>query len=493
MVSSDVVDAEGLLRRAAVVRIYDVRDRLVVLGGPAGGHVLHGDSAALARAVLERLCRPCSRAALVHHLGELAGAPLDGLAVVDELLALLLGTGVIERVAGSGAMVADHGPGARVLVGICGAVAAMHAPAFVQALLDRGYVVRAMATREALRFVRTEGIEALTHMPVVTDMWPAAADREPAPVVPHLHLAQWPDAVVVWPASATTIGRIAAGDYGSIVAAVAGCTHAPVMLAPSMNPAMLDAAAVRRNLAQLVDDGYHVAHPTAAIELADAPDQRHAMIGGAPPPAVMLALLESMLREHPRSRPSDGADWDAVWRRDPSSLPWSTAVPDADLMAVIESLPPGADVLEIGAGLGVHAAAAAATGHRVVATEISAVAIDAARTRAPQARVVWLHDDITASRLHGTFDLVLDRGCAHLLDDAGLAAYAEALPRLVATGGIVVIKALVGPAAVGLRSLDTARIGAAFGGGFAVESAVESTMPGPAAVAAAVRFVLRRR
>lgn len=484
-----MTDRPESLRRAAVVRIYDVADRTVVLDPQGRGHALDGDSAQLARAVLAYLVVPHTRAELCEHLAELSGGPLLATEAVDELLALLLAARALERGDAPPRVLPDHVPGRRVVVGITGAVAAMHAPALVQALLERGFAVRVAMTREALRFVRTEGLEALTHTPVVADMWPT----DNALVVPHIGLAQWADAVLVWPASATTIGRIAGGDFSSIVAAVALCTKAPVMIAPSMNPAMGNSAAVLRNVEQLVDDGFHIVHPTAAIEVADRPGERTPTLGGAPAPGVIVALFETMLRENPRVRPHGADDWDAVYRRDAQTLAWHSPEADPDLVASARAVPAPANVLDIGSGLGVLALACAELGHRVVATDVSGRALRLARERAPASTVVWIEDDITQSRVHGAFDLVLDRGCAHLLVDEQLRAFAATAARLVVAGGQLVIKALVAAPAPGLAVLDAARVRASFGAAFELESETDTTMPGPQAAPAAKRFVLRRR
>lgn len=477
-----------VLRRAGVVRVYDVGQRLIVLDAQGRGHALEGDSARLARAVLAYLLVGHTRSELYEHLAVLSGAPLGATDVVDELLALLLGAGALERGAPASRVVPLHTPGHRVVLGITGAVAAMNAPVLVQALLERGLVVRVVATREALRFVRVEGLEALTHTAVVADMWPV----DSALAVPHIGLAQWADAMLIWPASATTIGRIASGDFSSIVAAVAASTSAPVMLAPSMNPAMSGSAAVQRNLEQLIDDGFHVVHANTGIEVADRPDQRTPTTGGAPSPAIILQLFDAMLRDNPRPRPHDTEDWDNVYRRAPETLAWHHAAADDDLVAIAAAMAAGSRILEVGTGLGVLALACAGLGYRVVATDLSRRAVALARERDSTSAVVWVEDDITDSRLHGSFELMLDRGCAHLLGDDALDGFVRNAARLVAPGGQLVIKALATAAAPGLAVLDGARVRARFGAAFALASEAPSTMPGPSAAPAARLFVLKR-
>ena len=295
------------LRRAPLVRIYDVLDRTVVLAADGARHELAGDSAALARAVLALLEQAHTRDELLAALAEAVGAPIEHTGAIDELLALLLRARVLEPAAPPPPR--RHGP--RVLLGLTGAVATMHAPALVQLLQGRGCELRIAATAEALRFVRCEALEALIHRPVVHDLWPVDALH----AVPHIELATWADIVVVAPASATTLARIATGDFSSVVAAIALATRAPVLVVPAMNAAMYASSPVQRNLAQLTADGIHVAHPGRGIEVADRPGERSPTLGGALPPDAVLQLIESVLRGASEGRPPrDAADLSRAFR-----------------------------------------------------------------------------------------------------------------------------------------------------------------------------------
>ncbi len=481
--------AETPLQRAAVVRIYECRDRLVVLAPDGAGHEFTGDSADLAREVLSFLERPHPPAAVLRHVESLAGGPLPRPAVIDELLALLRRARALEPVP-ERREPPRRGPGPRALLGLTGAVATMHAPALIQRLQARGFEVRVAATDDALKFVRPEAIEALTHRPVVSGIWPEGQALR----VPHLELAQWADVVVVAPASATTIARIAGGEYASIVAAIALTARVPMVVAPSMNPAMLGSPAVQRNLARLADDGLYVVHPARALEVAERPDERTPTLGGMPPHEVLVQLVESILKSAAgpvRPRGADG--WDRLYRtRDPDELPWQRDVPDDDMIAALERVAPTpASVLEIGAGLGALAAAAASRGHRVVATDLSSVALERARARAPEASVVWLQDDITDTRLRTRFDVVLDRGCLHVLDEP--AGYARAVAHLTRPGGRLIVKSVAAGAARDARPYGPEELRALLGDDFEIEDERASTLPGPRDAPPARLFVLRRR
>jgi SAM-dependent methyltransferase/3-polyprenyl-4-hydroxybenzoate decarboxylase len=473
------------LRRCNVVRIYEVRDRMVVLGRDGRGHELAGDSAALAREVLTFVEHPRTLAEIVAHLEALTGAPMPEGSALDDLLALLIGTGSVERVAAPSDRMVPHVPGPRVVLGVTGAVATMHAPGLVQRLLERRHQVRVVATGEALRFVRPEALEALTHHRVVDELWPSGD----ASHVPHIDLAQWADAVLVCPASATTIGRIASGDHSSIVSATALATRAPVVVVPSMNPAMLASPAVQRNLATLVGDGVYVVHPAGGLEVADAPHERTPMIGAAPPWSTVVMLLEAVLHGARRA-PHDASDWDALYRRPDAELPWHADAPDQDILAELRALAPSS-VLEVGTGLGTIAIACARMAHRVIATDISASALE----RCPKTDgVVWLQDDITATRLHARFDVAIDRGCLHLLGPSDARRWVAAMARLVVPGGAIVLKTFddAGAAGRAANGYDAARLATLLGDAFTIAAERASTMPGPDGAPSARLFVLRR-
>lgn len=432
---------ERTIQRAPVVSMFAVDDALVVLGPDGSGIELEGDAARLAHTVVALLEQPRTGRALLTALATLVGGPIEHPETIEELLGHLHALGAIEHARPRPPSL--RAPGPRIVLALCGAAASMHAPSLVQQLQHQGFRVRVAATAGALRFVRAEALESLTHHPVSGSIWPVDASV----CVPHIELARWADAVVVCPASATTIARIATGDHDSIVSAIALATTAPVLIVPSMNPTMLAAAAVQRNLEQLVADGMHVAATALGVELADEPESRVALQGAAPPASVVVALLEAMLRRRgPDSRALDAEDWDAMYRDHlPASLPWHDDTADAQLLATVAAAcRTPSRVLEIGCGLGTLACALAGAGHRVVATDLSQSAVLAARDRAADAGVLWVRDDITDCRIVGRFDAIVDRACLHGLSDAQVVRYAAAVELLLADDGVLVIKAVSG-------------------------------------------------
>ncbi len=484
------------LRRARVVRIYDALDTTVLLGTDGRAHQLHAETAQLARVVLSFLLQPRSRREIVEHVEALTGAVLGEDSVVDQLLGLLLDAGAVEAVEpdrgerGASPPILRHD---RVVLCLAGGVAAMHAPAMVARLLERGFEVRVAATKNALRFINTYALERLLHQPVATDLY------EGETPVPHIDLANWADAVLVWPATGTTLSRLATGDFDSLVSAIVLASPAPVVIAPSMNGGMYARAAVQRNLEQLAKDGMHVIHPSFGTEVADPPLDRPHKLGPAPPIEVVVQMLETALalgRAGKKHTPRSGQEWDQVYASERAeALPWYTDRVDDDLLASFERLAPKqAFVLDIGTGLGTMAAAAAEREHRVVAIDVSRRALDEAQRRTPDLPVVWLEDDITNTNLRRRFDVAVDRGCLHLLAPDAAARYAASVAALLAPGGWLVLKTHASEERDrhGTTPHTRESLELLLGSAFEVVEEHASTFPGPAQAPAARLFVLRR-
>jgi len=283
----DDAASPGALQRAPYVRIYERQDELSVLDDRGRIARLTGVSCAIARELLEACRVPRERQDLLARIGgrrrKLAGRVLS---ILEEGGAL---------VAPAPAAPARPTEAFRVVVALTGGVVAAHAPALTEMLLGRQFRVRVAATPSALRFVSALALEALTHEPVVRSRWPS----DMRTMVPHLELAQWADVVLVYPATATTLSRIARGDCSSLVSALAISARAPVILVPAMNEAMLDAPSVRRNLATLRQDGFILMHPSLGYEVAVAPSERVLRYGAAPTVQSVALVTEAVLRERP--------------------------------------------------------------------------------------------------------------------------------------------------------------------------------------------------
>ena len=343
----------------------------------ADGRALHfdGDSAALVRAVLGACVARRSLDALFEEIERLAGAPVDREGPVGEVIAMLrsagalVETGPLADARGSASRSPEPvATGRRVVLAITGGVAATFAPVMVEELLRRGHHVRCAASKNALRFVSRTSLEALTHERVFGSMW----SNDPAAPVNHLELARWAEIVVVHPATATSIRRIANGDCSKLASAVAISTRAPVILVPAMNEAMLSAASIARNVERLIEDGFYVAHAGLGHEVADAPHARRPMVGAPPPPDAVVAIASAILDEHPRPAPS-AVQWDQAYATsNPDALPWATRALEPDVAAILDALvAPGARLLDVGTGTGTAAIEAARRGFSVVATDVA--------------------------------------------------------------------------------------------------------------------------
>jgi SAM-dependent methyltransferase/3-polyprenyl-4-hydroxybenzoate decarboxylase len=487
--------------RAETARVVELGAALCLVGGDGAIHRIDGDSAAVVRRVLELVGRPAARDAIVAAISAEAGG--DAGPIVDQILALLEGSGAV-RGTGTAARAREAGGAAQargnIVVGVTGAIAAVHAPSLVMALQRRGFAVEVAMSRASRRFVAPAALAAIAQREVHRSLWPAT----PLAPVPHVALAAWADLVVIYPASATTIARIAHGEFSDLVAAVALTTRAPVIVAPSMNPAMAEAPAAARNLEQLRADGVAVLAPVPAIEVADAPETRAPVGGGCPPAGEVAATIDALVRAGALSRrtpraavPTDAPGWEATYTGadDTGRLPWVADECDPDLAAALAAhgRPPG-PLLDAGCGLGQVARHAAAAGYHVVATDVSDTALALARYRGPD-RVIWLRDDIAASALATRFAVVLDRACLHVLPRGRHPAWAAAMRRLVAPGGVLLVKTHRPGAPYATAAFTREGLAALAGDAFEVVSIEESTIPGARAITPAPAWlaVFRRR
>ncbi len=176
--------------------------------------------------------------------------------------------------------------GRKVLLGITGGIAAYKLPLVLRGLQERGADVRVVMTPSAHRFVAPCPMEVLSRHPVHTDMW----GSDPEFPVLHVGLAGWPDVVLVAPATAAMLARLAAGLADELLIAVLLATTAPVLLAPSMEAHMLAHPSTQANLELLRRRGCHV------IEPATGPLASGSIgAGRMPEPAELIERVERQL------------------------------------------------------------------------------------------------------------------------------------------------------------------------------------------------------
>jgi phosphopantothenoylcysteine decarboxylase/phosphopantothenate--cysteine ligase len=149
--------------------------------------------------------------------------------------------------------------GKRVLLGVTGGIAAYKSADLVRRLRERGAEVQVVMTAAAREFVTPTTFQALSGRPVRTDLWYPAAEA----AMGHIELARWAQLLLVAPASADFLARLAHGLADDLLGALALATTAQVAVAPAMNHRMWDHAATVANVALLRERGVRVLGPAA--------------------------------------------------------------------------------------------------------------------------------------------------------------------------------------------------------------------------------------
>ena len=149
--------------------------------------------------------------------------------------------------------------GRRILLGVTGGVAAFKACELARELQRRGASVQVAMTEAATRFVGPASFQALTGKPVFDDQWDARIDNRMA----HIELSRGADVVLVAPATADFMAKLAHGLADDLLSTLALARDCPLLLAPAMNRQMWSHPATQRNVRQLVDDGVVLIGPDA--------------------------------------------------------------------------------------------------------------------------------------------------------------------------------------------------------------------------------------
>ena len=149
--------------------------------------------------------------------------------------------------------------GHRILLCVSGGIAAYKAADLVRRLRDAGAAVRVAMTENAQRFVGATTFQALSGEPVRTSLW----DEQAEAAMGHIELARWASAVVVAPATANTLAKLAHGFADDLVSTLCLATEAPIAVAPAMNRVMWANAATQANVAMLRSRGVLVIGPEA--------------------------------------------------------------------------------------------------------------------------------------------------------------------------------------------------------------------------------------
>lgn len=131
----------------------------------------------------------------------------------------------------------------RILLGVSGSVAAYRAPELARRLADQGAEVRAVLTEGGAKLISPLLMQAVTGAPARSSLWDEAAEA----AMSHIELARWADCIVIAPATANTIARLARGEASDLLSTVCLASSAPVLLAPAMNRNMWSNRATQEN------------------------------------------------------------------------------------------------------------------------------------------------------------------------------------------------------------------------------------------------------
>ena len=152
--------------------------------------------------------------------------------------------------------------GKRILLGVTGGIAAYKAAELVRLLTKEGADVRAVMTNSGAEFISPLTLQALSGNPVHTSMW----DQSIPNGMPHIELSRDCDLVLVAPATADFMAKLAAGRADDLLSTLCLARDCPLILAPAMNKQMWENSSTQRNLDTLLQDGIHFVGPDSGIQ-----------------------------------------------------------------------------------------------------------------------------------------------------------------------------------------------------------------------------------
>ncbi|WP_097425840.1 bifunctional phosphopantothenoylcysteine decarboxylase/phosphopantothenate--cysteine ligase CoaBC, partial [Escherichia coli] len=152
--------------------------------------------------------------------------------------------------------------GKKIVLGVSGGIAAYKTPELVRRLRDRGADVRVAMTEAAKAFITPLSLQAVSGYPVSDSLLDPAAEA----AMGHIELGKWADLVILAPATADLIARIAAGMANDLVSTICLATPAPVAVLPAMNQQMYRAAATQHNLEVLASRGLLIWGPDSGSQ-----------------------------------------------------------------------------------------------------------------------------------------------------------------------------------------------------------------------------------
>lgn len=173
-----------------------------------------------------------------------------------------------------------------LLIGVSGGIAAYKVCEVASYFTKKGVNVNVIMTEHAAEFVRPLTFEALTKKPCLTSLF----DGKSEDPVAHVNLARNADAVLIAPATANVIAKLACGIADDLLTTTVLAASCPKLIAPAMFTGMLENVATQRNLRQLREDGFTVIEPEEGRLACGAVGS-----GRLPEPAVLISVVEEVL------------------------------------------------------------------------------------------------------------------------------------------------------------------------------------------------------
>lgn len=182
--------------------------------------------------------------------------------------------------------------GKTIILGIGGGIASYKIADLASKLTQRGADVHAVLTDSATRFIAPLTFQTLTHNPAMTSLWvePDNADAGLSAGMPHIGLADRADLIVVAPATANLISKLARGAGDDLLTTLVLATRAPIAIAPAMNPQMLNHPATQHNLGVLREFGYRIIEPESGRMACE-----HVGSGRLPATPELIEWIENAL------------------------------------------------------------------------------------------------------------------------------------------------------------------------------------------------------
>jgi phosphopantothenoylcysteine decarboxylase/phosphopantothenate--cysteine ligase len=172
----------------------------------------------------------------------------------------------------------------KILVGMTGGIACYKVPYLVRTLRKAGAEVKVVMTEAATKFITPLTMETVSNHEVAVAMF----EQGTYVATRHIDLGEWPDLVVIVPATANFMGKVTAGVSDDLLTTVVCATARPIMIAPAMNPQMWANPITRRNFKTLLELGYQSVDPAEGEMACD-----HVGVGRMAEPDVILEHIKA--------------------------------------------------------------------------------------------------------------------------------------------------------------------------------------------------------